>query len=137
MKKNVLIKVKGSSEQEEFVEFITHGELVKDNDIYTITYKETEITGMEGTTTTVKLEGKKVTLSRTGANNTVMVFEQGARHVSCYETMFGALTIGILSRDVKVKVDDCGGDVYANYMVNINNTGYVNNGFSINFKENG
>ena len=68
---------------------------------------------MEGTTTTLKVQGGKVTMLRFGENNTQLIFEKGQRHLCCYETMYGALTVGVWADDVSVRLDDSGGEVSA------------------------
>ena len=67
---------------------------ITDNGIC-LTYQETSLTGMEGTTTTFMVEDKKVTLTRMGTVNSQMIFEEGRQHTSLYETVLGDLPVDI------------------------------------------
>ncbi len=57
-----------ADEKEEFVELMTRGQFVQRGDSYYITYKETETTGYEGCTTTLKIaaDGSRVAMLRFG-----------------------------------------------------------------------
>lgn len=103
---NVIISIKGSQVNAESgpeeMELVTPGRLVRDaQGRYTISYEESELTGLEGTTTVLQIEGGRVTLLREGSVNSQMVFEEGCRHLSMYETPYGALSVGINTRRMK------------------------------------
>ena len=70
-------------------ELMTEGTMVLTEDGMRLSYQESELTGMEGTTTTFEITGKRVILRRTGTTNSQMVFEEGMQHTSLYETPFG------------------------------------------------
>ena len=84
---NVIRSIKGRQmtpdNGSEEMELVTAGRLVREGrDRYTISYEESELTGMEGTTTVVRVDGPRVTLLREGTVNSQMVFEEGYRHLS-------------------------------------------------------
>ena len=79
-------------QEPDHIELITEGTLELLPDGLRFFYQETELTGMEGTTTSFQLCGPQVILSRTGAVNSQMVFEEGRQHTSLYETPFGGTT---------------------------------------------
>ena len=111
---NVIISIKGSQmtpdNGSEEMELVTAGRLVREGrDRYTISYEESELTGMEGTTTVVRVEGPRVTLVREGSVNSQMVFEEGCRHLSMYETPYGALSVGIKTRRMRSTLGESGG----------------------------
>ena len=61
MEENYLITIKGPMEQRgdtDTVELMTRGQFVQKGGSYYITYKETETTGYEGCTTTLKIAAK-------------------------------------------------------------------------------
>ena len=121
--KNVIISVNGrqsfGSDEMNSIELITEGKYYKKDEAYYIIYKESEITGMEGTTTTLKIVDGKVTLMRFGMTNSQFIFERGQKHVSYYDTYYGAFTVGIYTHDVWINVDENGGEVRVDYMVEI------------------
>ena len=141
MNKDVIISIKGKQSPErgdsDIIEFMTEGRFFLKDGKYYITYKETEMTGLAGTTTTLKVEGEKVTLMRFGANNSQMVFEKGHKYTGHYETQYGAFTIGVMPSDVKVLVGDSGGEINVEYAIEIGGGQASQNDFHIMFREAG
>lgn len=91
MENNVIISIKGKQSYEdmedETIELVTEGRLDPDGtEGYTLSYQESELTGLEGTLTTLQIEPERITLLRIGEVNSQMVFEQGRRHLSLYDT---------------------------------------------------
>lgn len=125
MSDSVIISIKGkqmSAEGADEMELVTAGQLERSAEgEITVSYQETELTGMEGTTTTVRINGPRVTLLRVGAVNSQMVFEEGRRHLSMYETPYGALSVGIDTRRMKSTVGDGGGELEIDYAVEVDN----------------
>ncbi len=125
MKDNVIISIKGSQIYEgrepDVTELVTSGTLWEDDGGYTISYMETELTGLEGTTTQLRVEGPRVTLLREGSVNSQMIFEVGRKHLSMYETPYGSLAIGIDTRRMKNTLDASGGDLEIDYAIEVDN----------------
>lgn len=123
MKDDVIISICGLQYPEDGdddeVELITAGSYYCKDGSYYITYEESEITGMNGTTTTLKVDKDCVTLSRSGPVSTQLIFERGQKHMSYYETMFGSLLVGVNAHTVKTCLDDDGGDIEVDYSVEI------------------
>ena len=82
-------------------ELMTEGTMALTEDGMVLSYEESELTGMEGTTTTFEVKGPRVTLTRSGAVNSQMVFEEGRQHTSLYETHFGELSVDIQTSEMK------------------------------------
>lgn len=138
MKKEVIISFVGNQEndgEKDSVEFITEGSLYKKGADYYVTYKESELTGMEGTTTTLKVRDGKVTMLRFGAQNTQLIFEKGCRHVCCYDTMCGVISVGVWTNDVSVSLNENGGEVYASYNIDVDNSLVGKNDFKMQIRE--
>ena len=115
-------------------ELMTEGTLTATGDELRISYEETALTGMEGTTTTFTVRGPRVILSRTGTVNSQMVFEEGRRHLSMYETPYGSMSVGINTRRVKSTIGETGGDLEIDYAIEIDNLMVGRNYFSMNVK---
>ena len=99
MDENYLITIKGTMEQggrSETVELMTHGAFVRRNGNFFIMYKETEATGYDGCTTTVKVaeDGRRVAMLRFGKAPSQLIIEKGTRHLCHYETGYGAISPG-------------------------------------------
>mgnify|MGYP000894724705 CR=1 FL=1 len=141
MEKSVIISVTGNQNTEHgdsnILELVTEGRYYKEDNAYYITYNESEVTGLEGTTTTIKIVDDIVTLMRVGSVNSQFVFQKGRRHISYYDTLQGAFTIGVFANSVDVKMDDNGGEISVDYQIEIDNnkTGY--NDFCMSIREAG
>ncbi len=139
MRKDVIIQINGCPKYDdsdgEAIELTTAGRLYRKNGSYYIIYKESELTGMEGVTTTLKVEDKRITLMRNGLYPTQMVFEKGQRHFGVYRTEFGAMMVAISARDVRHSMTDSGGDLLIDYSIEIDSVLTGENLFKIKVKE--
>ena len=139
MEENVIISIKGSQLYEgqdpDVTELVTAGTLRREQEGYTSAYQETELTGLEGTTTKLRIEGPRVTLLRQGSVNSQMIFEVGRKHLSMYETPYGALAVGIETRRLKNTVDEAGGDLEIDYAIEIDNLLAGKSLFQLNVKK--
>lgn len=142
MTDNVIISIKGKQLYAEAgpdeMELVTAGTLKRDGaGGYTVSYQETELTGLEGTVTKLHIKkGGQVTLLREGSINSQMVFEEGRRHLSMYETPYGALSIGINTKRMRSTVGEAGGDLEIDYAIEIDNLIAGQNLFRMNVKKN-
>ena len=127
MNKDVMISVVGiqtspNDEKASHIELVTEGKYYKKDKNYCVTYEESEVTGMEGTTTTVEVcNDGMVTLTRVGKVNTQFIFKKGEKHTSYYDTEQGTFVMDILTKDINVDVNDKGGDIRVNYNIEIGN----------------
>ncbi|OPZ92371.1 MAG: putative beta-barrel protein YwiB [Firmicutes bacterium ADurb.Bin419] len=141
MNKNVIISVKGiqtsSGKDTNTLELVTEGRYYKKGNTYYVTYKESEVTGMDGTTTTLKIANGIVTLMRFGSVNTQFIFEKGQKHVSYYDTQYGTFTVGVMTNAVTVDVDDEGGEIRVDYHLEIDNNKQGGNDFHMFIREAG
>ena len=79
------------------------GSYIDDGERISISYNETEVTGMEGSTTTVtflKNEPNVVSMIREGAVSATLVFEEEKRHHCLYKTPF--MPFEVCVRTIKV-----------------------------------
>lgn len=139
MKKDVIITIKGlqsyEDQEDDRVELVTRGNFYQKDEDYYITYKESELTGLGSTTTTVKVEPERVTVLRFGDTRTHMIFEEGQKHISYYDTAAGALTVGISTRRIQKRLSDQGGQLMIDYAMEINNSLTGENAFDISVRE--
>ena len=126
MKKCVVLSIRGRQRYEdqepEVIELTTEGTMEFVNGGWDISYEETALTGLEGVTTTFRVEPDKVTLSRKGALNSQMVFQQGVPHDSLYQMPFGALLLTVNATSVFYDILPDGGVIDLSYDINIENT---------------
>ena len=140
MDKSVIISIRGTQTLDdnppETVELITEGRLIDcGEEGYTLTYQESELTGLEGTLTTFQVEPDRVTLLRVGEFNSQMVFQEGRRHLAMYNTPYGSMTIGVNTRHLQADLTECGGDIEIDYAIEIDHTVAGRNVFQIKIKE--
>jgi uncharacterized beta-barrel protein YwiB (DUF1934 family) len=138
MKKNAIISVvskqSDSEDDGDAIEVVTPGEFYKKDNCYYAVYEETEISGMKGTTTTLKIDEEKFTLIRTGTTNTEMNFKKYVRDLTLYSTPHGALDLTVDTRELKMNIDNNGGEVFIDYDMIIGNQQSLSTTLQINIK---
>lgn len=114
------------------IELMTEGTLVLtgENGIV-LSYQESELTGLEGTTTAFEIQGPQVILTRKGNVNSQMVFEEGKQHTSLYETPFGELAIGIQTSRLRHSLTERGGLMDIQYSISVDHSVTGRNAFKI------
>lgn len=118
------------------MEMMTEGALYRERDAACLTYKESEVSGMEGTTTTLKLEKGKVSVIRLGTVNSIMEFEEGKINMTTYATPYGEMLMGIRTRGIAVDYDEAQDPVKVsiNYAVEIQGVSNSENQLDIKIK---
>ena len=114
----VMLKIRGEQRYEgqepEVVELTTEGVMTQTAEGWSISYEETDLTGLQGATTTFTVKPGHVTLTRTGTVQSSMVFQEGVRHESLYQLDVGALMVCVCARRIQTELFMEGGylDVY-------------------------
>lgn len=101
------------------IDLVTAGRLYRRGGKYYISYEESELTGMEGTRTTIKLEEQQVTMTRTGTHPAQMLFAKNRRHVGLYHTEVGSLTVSTHTSQLENTIGENGGCLAINYTIEI------------------
>ena len=131
----VLLSIRGEQYFDDIdpdaTELMTEGTMALTEDGIVLSYEESELTGMEGTTTTFEVKGPRVTLTRSGAVNSQMVFEEGRQHTSLYETPFGELSVDIQTSELKHNLSERGGLMEIKYSIAVEHTVTGRNCFKI------
>ena len=112
-------------------ELMTEGTMTLTEDGMVLSYEETALTGMEGTTTRFQVQGPRVILTRSGTVNSQMVFEEGRQHTSLYETPFGELSVDIQTSVLKHNLTERGGLMEIKYSIAVEHTVTGRNCFKI------
>ncbi|MBQ3022762.1 MAG: DUF1934 domain-containing protein [Clostridia bacterium] len=135
MKKDVYISIKGSQdygEDKDAMELTTAGKFYDKDGKYYLSYAEGDLSGMEKCNTTLKISPDGiVTMMRHGQTNTHMIFEKGKCHIGHYETPYGDFTISVTANDINVSLDENGGNIDIDYIMDINNVARSRNGISL------
>jgi uncharacterized beta-barrel protein YwiB (DUF1934 family) len=136
VKKKAIISVtsKQSVGHEDSIEVVTPGEFYKKEDLYYAIYEETEISGMEGTTTTLKISKDKLSLIRKGSTSAKMDFDRNSKNLSMYDTPYGTLELRIETKELDIEIDEDGGNIFVNYNMSLSGQTPYNTILKINIK---
>ena len=122
----VVLRITGrqtyAGQEPEVIELVTEGSMAFRDGGWDISYEESALTGMEGVTTTFRVEPGKVTLARTGKLVSTMVFQENVPHDSLYQMEFGALLLTVRATRVFFDILPDGGSVDLVYEISIENT---------------
>ena len=139
MKRNVMLSIKGiqhyEQQEQETIELVTEGILEPTEKGWSLSYEESELTGLAGVNTTFLLEPGCITLSRTGKLTSTMVFEEGVIHESLYRMEFGALLLTVCANKVRYDLCQQGGTVDLSYAIEIEQTAAVFIDYHMNVEE--
>ena len=109
---NIVIEIKSKIEQIEgdknIIEMSTVGELFEKNGSTFVVYFESEVSGMQGCKTVLKISGETITLTRFGDTTTKMIFNRQSSMKSLYHTPYGDF-------DMEVKTLELDSEI-VNYM---------------------
>lgn len=103
----------------ETIELVTEGVLQRRGDGWSLSYLESELTGLQGVTTTFLVEPGCITLDRKGPLNSTMVFREGESHQSLYQMEFGALMLTVCAKKVNYVLSEKGGTIDLVYEIEI------------------
>ena len=137
--RKVIISVQGTQEyahdQAENIELVTEGEYSMEKGVAILRYQESELTGLEGTTTTFRVKDGTVTLTREGTVASQMVFSEGQKHYFAYDTPYGSVTMGVDTSSILSGLQKNGGRLEIKYSIDANNAIISKNTFNINVRE--
>lgn len=123
-------------EDGDVIEVVSPGKYIKMDSGYKAVYEETEISGMEGTTTILTIKDKEVLLEREGTTSTKMLFNEKEPSVSLYNTPYGMMEITINTKKLNVEVNDNGGNIKIDYDMAIAGQEVLATSLSLNVRAN-
>ena len=139
MMKDVLISIHSSCAYEEGEEqqmdFTTDGYYFYEDDVGCLSYEETEVTGLEGTRTSLFVMPDQVVVDRDGKLTSRMVFREGLYDSFPYNTPYGQANFGISTRSIRHSFNENGGHAEIDYDVGLEHNVFLHNRFSISVKE--
>ena len=137
--KDVIIDINSrfnlEEEEEDQLQFTTDGFYLLEGDTACISYFETEVTGMEGTRTSVVVTPEKVVVDRDGTVTSRMVFEPGKKHAFLYDTPVGSATMHMNTRNLRQRFNEHGGQVEIDYVLDMEHAFASRNRFRLTVKE--
>lgn len=116
------------------IEFTTEGKFYEKNGKYYIMYDETEVTGMEGCKTTIKIDGHKVYMKRTGSSNSDFEFEKNKTYHSFYRTPYGIFDMTVKTEKLVIAINEDKAKIQIKYDLDIKDLVKSKNDISIEVK---
>lgn len=139
MEKEVLITIQSSQsvdgQDAPPAELISRGMYSYTPEMQSLSYMESELTGLEGTRTEFSVKPGEVVLSRTGTVTSRMIFRHGPRYHFAYDTPYGAMTMGMETHLMETDLHEDGGSLRIEYELSFENVLISRNKFYINIKE--
>jgi uncharacterized beta-barrel protein YwiB (DUF1934 family) len=134
--KDVVLRIEGIQKdetgEENVIELMTEGKFYEKRNAIYIVYKETELSGMDGCTTTLKLTKGKISMKRFGTSTSEMIFERGKRHAANYSTPYGNFDMEVLTKNMIYTISDANkGNVFIEYEVRLQGMFGSNNSLNI------
>lgn len=127
MENNVLITVCARQnymgQEPETIELTTEGCLRREGERLMLSYEESELTGLSGTTTEFEICPDHVILRRTGTAHSVMEFRLGQTARSLYDAGAGTLLLTITTTKIVNHLDETGGNLQVAYAIEIEELG--------------
>ena len=105
------------SDMDTLAEFTTVGQYSHADGSGTISYLESELTGMEGTFTSIHYTPQGAHLERTGNLVSTMDFTPGVRNTFAYDTPYGSATVGLETLEYTPALSETGGTLNIVYVV--------------------
>lgn len=125
--RDITLKITGKqcydNHEEDQMEFVTDGKLYIRGDAVYVVYDESDVSGLAGCKTTLKVSGDSLKMRRIGGAGlqTELYFEKGKRISSTYETPYGRMGMEVLTQRVDNHLDKeaCTGNIDIEYQVSL------------------
>ena len=123
---NIKLKIVGThiydyELEDDPMEFVTEGRMYTRGDVIYLTYDESAMSGMEGCTTRLILDGDSVKMTRRGSAvgvDTEIHFKKGFRYNGFYDTPYGPVEMEVLTNRLQNSVTAArGGAVDIDYNI--------------------
>jgi len=109
--RDITLKIVGKQcfddKEEDQMEFVTDGKIyLKDGSIYLL-YDESEVSGMTGCKTSLKITDNSVKMKRIGdvGFGAELYFEEGKRFCSVYRTPYGPMDVEVVTKWIDDRMD--------------------------------
>ena len=125
--KEVMIRIQGKQvtreSGEDEMEFMTEGKLYRRGNTTYILYEESELSGVPGCKTRLRLRDGEIQMKRFGEGAGIgneILFEQGKRYTGYYDTPFGPIPLEVLTNHVAGDISEDGnGNIDIDYDISL------------------
>lgn len=118
----VLLNITGTQREgdtNERIELITEGRLTTNNEGLFIEYDESELTGIDGCTTTLSFIDDSVSIERNGTSSMQMVFTTGRTFDSSLNTPYGTFSLHVFASRVESELTEKEGRLCLEYELSL------------------
>lgn len=116
---DVIISVRTVHDGESSMDFITDGVYSFEEGLCSLSYLESNVTGMDGTRTTVTFLPEEVIVDREGSITSRMIFCEGTTNTMSYETPFGRTVMGLDTKKITRSFGPDGGSAEIDYVLGV------------------
>ena len=125
MKKDVLIHVRGlqmigPEDEQEAIEIVVPGQYYFRNGSHYLRYEEMMDDTAQPTVNYIKMSAQGVEVRKQGQVNVHMVFEEGKKNKTFYNTPYGTLQMGISATGLELKESEDGIQMKVDYALDMN-----------------
>jgi len=136
---NVVVTIVGTQRdaqgEESRIELITVGHYYEKKGVHYIVYKDSEVSGLEGVRTMLKVYDQYVVLVRKGSVEYTQEFRLGLKSYSTYVTPYVTMKMGIITQSIKLALESPTGTIDIRYELEINGQWQSTNTLSISVRE--
>lgn len=118
--------------QTDTIEFFTEAKYYEKEGNRYITYKESAVSGLEGTTSTLRIGSDAVTLVRYGRISSRMVFREGRETRTDYDTGYGHFDLSVFTKKIDIGIcNNVLNSIYLKYTLLLNSQEHFTNEMNI------
>lgn len=126
MTEEVIISLKGlqsmGEETGEPIELVSHGTYQYEDGNHVIQYEEVDQEEQKITKVSVVANESHMEIVKQGLNNVEMIFHENQKTISCYQTPYGELAIGIDTTGIQVTEHGDSMEIALDYGLHMNNS---------------
>ncbi|WP_276788049.1 DUF1934 domain-containing protein [Veillonella magna] len=137
--KRVMVAVKSVQRdiagEDTVIELVSPGKYYERGGVKYIRYEESEVTGLEGVQTTIKVYPTSIVLLRNGKVTMRHYYELGKERESVYKTPFGNLKMVVNTHELTTDITDGIGRVHLGYDISVGGDWQFYNQLDIELRE--
>lgn len=139
---NIIIDIKSKIQQDDGevheIDMVTEAEWYEKNNSIFLVYMESELSGMAGSKTMLKVQDDQITMTRFGDASSKIVFNIKEPVVSMYKTPYGDFEMSVFTEvlDHNLKADQLLGNIHLEYRMVLENVSTSHNTLNISIRKN-
>lgn len=111
--------------EQEVVELITEGKYYRKGEATYLIYQETELSGIQGCTTTLKITDDMINMKRFGSASSEIQFQKGKKFNTHYNTPYGNIEMEVLTKNIENELNKTEATGFLNIEYDISLSGLV------------